>query len=90
MSLNINELPVECLLYILNHVVISTFDDGISTLGALNKCKSCLVKDIKCKHLTLDEAIGIKILKLVCKLWYDCILAHFNFIDGPVSMPQFF
>lgn len=78
------DLPDECLIHIFGNVVISMFDDGISTLSCLNKCKCCFETDINCKHLNESEVVGIKLLKLVCKTWHDCISKYFVFKSAPI------
>ena len=81
--MNINDLPVECLVPILNSIEIAVFDDGVSNLGNLNKCGICSDNYINCKHLTEREIVGIKFLKLVCSRWRNCISEHFVFVSGP-------
>ena len=78
-----DSLPIECLVNILKNVEIADFDDGISKLGYLNKCGLCADQKVICKHLRESEIVGIKILKLVCINWRDCIRCHFPFKSGP-------
>ena len=46
--MNINDLPIDCLLIILEQVPIAFFDnEGTSTLSNLTKCSTCFEKDIE-------------------------------------------
>ena len=79
-----DNIPTECLVEILRYVDIAEFDDGTSKLGNLNKCGWCVYQNInECKHLRESEVVGIKMLKLVCTGWRDCIRKYFVFRSGP-------
>jgi hypothetical protein len=78
-----NDLPNDCLQYILQYVTIAKYDEADSQLGYLTQCRMCWESKKNCKHLGISEVCGIKFLKLVCKKWWKCISKYFVFQSGP-------
>jgi len=84
--MNISNIPRDCLYIILGKVELCYFYDTgkeVSYLNNLSKCSKCYQGKTKCFHLHESEAIGRKILRLVCKKWKEIIDRHYCFISGP-------
>ena len=84
--MSINNLSPDCLFIILSKVELCHFYDQkkeISYLNNLSKCSKCYNENTKCLHLHENEAIGRKILRLVCKKWKTIIDEYYRFVSGP-------
>jgi F-box domain len=84
--MNINNISRDCLYIVLGKIELCHFYDvgkEVSYLNNLSKCSKCYQDNTKCLHLHESEAIGRKILRLVCKRWKIIIDEHYRFISGP-------